>query len=432
MLICTLTVVAAMLVGGCASKRSQPPPVGKEYQLPWGAVDIEAWEVSREGIFSEQTVESWRQFAKDYRKRNPGAKIPYYMLALSGGGSRGAFGAGILSGWTDAGNRPEFDVVTGISTGALMATPAFLGPGYDEILTLFTKISNKQVYTPNGQLAVLNKSSIYDTSPLRELIATHIDEAMVDAVAREYRNGRTLFIGTTNLDAKVFTIWDMGKIASSEESFRYQLYRDIILASASFPIAFPPVEIPIKSEAGEIYYQLHGDGGLKENVFLYTFLGELQEKIATFGLNWDDDIDPQVYVIYNGKIFEDEKYLALDSDTLSIATRSLYTLIRTSAASSIFQVWTMALGHGATIHLAFIPEDYSMSPAVLDFDPDKMHLLYEMGYQKSLQGAAWLRRTPPKNLSDFRDALGIIESLNPINPAGHIYPETADQKSVNE
>ena len=414
-LFCAL-VVAAILVSGCASKRTLPPPEGEGYRLPWGAVDIEAWEVSREAIFSEETRESWRKFAADYRQRNPGAKIPYYMLALSGGGSRGAFGAGILSGWTAAGNRPEFDVVTGISTGALMATPAFLGPNYDQALTLFTRISNEDVYSINGKLAVFNKSSLFDTTPLRELISTHIDKAMIDAVAREYRDGRTLFIGTTNLDARVFTIWDMGKIASSDLPSRYQLYRDVILASASFPIAFPPVELPIKTETGEVYYQLHADGGLKENVFLYTFLGELEEIIATFGLDWDHDIDPQVFLIYNGKIFEDYTYLALDPDTLSIATRSLFTLVRTSAASSIFQVWTMALGQGATINLAYIPEDYGMFPAVLDFDLEKMNLLYELGYKKSIQNAAWLRREPPENLSEFRDALKIIKGLKPIIP----------------
>ncbi len=429
----SIVMMSTLIVTGCTTSRTNPPPQGEVYQTPWGAVDIAAWDASRDDIFSDETVESWGEYVSEYRKQNPGKKIPYRMLALSGGGSRGAFGAGILSGWTQAGTRPEFDVVTGVSTGALMATPAYLGSEYDSALTLFTSIRNEDIYRPNGKLAILTRQGLFDTTPLKELLVSHIDDSMIDAVAREYRKGRTLFIGTTNLDAKVFTIWDMGKIAGSNHPEKYQLYRDIIMASAAFPIAFPPVYLPVVTDQGETYYQMHADGGIRETVFLYDFLGEFKEKMAIFGLEWDRDIDPQIFLLNNGKILEDEKYRVVEPNTLAVAMRSMYTLLRTSAASSIFVVWASGLANGATVNLAFIPEDYDLSMGALDFDQEKMNQLFQFGRQQSIQHIAWIKREPPKDLLEFRQLINFYDHLNPINPATEIEPariglETADDQ----
>ena len=410
--------ICGCLLAGCATDRKNPPPHGEVYQVPWGAVDVGTWDDDREDIYSDEAIASWGKYVEDFSKQNPGSKIPFRVLTLSGGGSRGAFGAGVLSGWTLAGNRPEFNVVTGVSTGALMATPAFLGPDYDHALALFTNISNEDVYRKQGKLAILNKEGLYDTTPLRELLARHLDKEMIDAVGREFtETGRSLFIGTTNLDAKVFTIWDMGKIASSDRPERYQLYRDVILASASYPIVFPPVYLPVISETDETYYQMHGDGGLRETVFLFDYMGEFLEHLEDLGLDWDRDIDPQVYLLYNGKIFEDQKYLAVDPNTLSVAMRSMYTLMRTSSTSSVFQVWASGLVHGATVYLAFIPEDQEQLPPALDFDTEKMRRLFQLGYKKAITHSAWLERKPPKDLKEYRQSLEFYENINPLNPS---------------
>jgi len=152
------------------------------------------------------------------RSHNPGeagvtGKIPYRALTLSGGGSRGAYGAGVLSGWTARGDRPQFDVVTGISTGALTATHAFLGPEFDDGLKIYKNISDDDVFRKLSMLKAIKGPAVFDTAPLRETLLSIITEATLDLVAAEHRRGRRLFIGTTNLDANVFTIWDMGVIA---------------------------------------------------------------------------------------------------------------------------------------------------------------------------------------------------------------------------
>jgi hypothetical protein len=324
-------------------------------------------------------------------------------------------------------------VVTGVSTGALMATPAYLGSEYDSALTLFTSIRNEDIYRPNGKLAILTREGMYDTTPLKELLASHIDDSMIDAVAREYRKGRALFIGTTNLDAKVFTIWDMGKIAGSNHPGKYQLYRDIIMASAAFPIAFPPVYLPVTTDQGETYYQMHADGAIRETVFLYDFLGEFKEKMARFGLEWDRDIDPQIFLLNNGKIVEDAKYRVVKPNTLAVARRSMYTLMRTSTASSIFVVWISSLANGATVNLTFIPEDYDLSMGSLEFDQEKMKQLFQFGFEQSIQHSAWIKREPPKDLLEFRQLLNFYDLLNPVNPVTEIDPariglETADDQ----
>ena len=330
------------------------------------------------------------------------------------------------------GTRPEFDAVTGISTGALLATPAFLGADYDDKLELFTKVENDDVFQSNGRLAIFTKAGMLDTTPLRELLSAEIDDAMIEAVALENEKGRELFIGTTNLDAKVFTIWDMGEIAASDRPEKYQLYRVIVLASASFPAAFPPVYLPVTTSQGETYYQMHTDGGVRETVFVYDFLGELKEKLALVELDWNRDVDAQIYLLNNGKIFEEETYSVVYPNTLSVALRSIFTLMRANTVASIYTVWTMSLANNATINLATIPEDYEMSLQALDFDREKMTRLYQFGYEQAINGKAWLARPPPIDLEDFRRTLQLYGRMNPINPshdagAGEIGLEPSEQ-----
>lgn len=185
------------------------------------------------------------------------------LIALSGGADNGAFGAGLMKGWTELGTRPEFHVVTGISTGALMAPFVFLGPEYDEALTEVYGGS----YTPDAfvrprpWLSILSEASVIDTSPLAEVIERHANEELIAAVAREHRRGRRLYILSTNLDAQRPVIWDLGAIASSGAPNAPDVFRKALLASASIPVGFPAMMFDVEVD-GEIYDEMHVDGGV--------------------------------------------------------------------------------------------------------------------------------------------------------------------------
>ena len=189
------------------------------------------------------------------------------VLALSGGGADGAFGAGLLTGWTARGNRPQFTFVTGASAGALMAPFAFLGPRYDEILRgVFASGEMANLLQSDG-LAGLFGAGLFKTAPLRDLIARHVDDALLAAVAREYQTGRRLYIVTTNLDAQRTAIWDMGKIASSSDPGALELFRNVMTASASIPGVFSPMLIDVEAQ-GKRFAEMHVDGGVTTNVLI--------------------------------------------------------------------------------------------------------------------------------------------------------------------
>ena len=409
--------ILVLLFSGCATERINPPPAGEELRLHWGAVNVDYWDASTDGIFSDNSLQDIARYVAEFQRNHPGERIPYRILALSGGGSRGAYGAGVLTGWTAQGSRPEFDVVTGISTGALQATAAFLGPEYDHVLRAFNEVSNKDIFTLAGSTALFTRESIYDTAPLKAMLTGLLDKETIDAVAAEHARGRRLFIGTTNLDANTFTIWDMGKIAASDRPDRLQTYRDVILASASFPVAFPPVYFPINTGQGETYHQMHVDGGVRESIFAFTYLAELEQQLRLLGLDWDEDIEPRIYMLNNGQIFNDRSYQPVKADTLSIALRSIESLSRKNISASIYYIWSSGLVQGISIHLAFIPESYNLSSLpMLEFDASEMHRLYEFGFDQSVNGQAWLLREPTDDLDELQEMIDIYDILEPVVP----------------
>src|SRR5206468_1031413 len=175
------------------------------------------------------------------------------VLALSGGGAEGAFGAGLLVGWTEAGNRPEFSIISGTSSGALIAPFAFLGASHDPTLReLFTSGIAERLLRVDGLNAIFG-SGVFKTEPLKLLVAHYIDENLLNLVAAQHRRGRRLFIVTTNIDAQRTAVWNMGAIAASDYSGRLQLFRDILVASASAPGLFAPAYIEV--QAGNTLFQ---------------------------------------------------------------------------------------------------------------------------------------------------------------------------------
>ena len=181
----------------------------------------------------------------------------------------GAFGAGLLIGWTKAGTRPEFNMVTGVSTGALSAPFAFLGSDYDEQLkAIYTTISTKDVVAERGFTDIIFNDAMADTEPLRNLLAKFITADVVEAIGEEHKKGRRLFVGTVNIDAGRSVIWNLGAIANSDRPDKIELLHKVLRASASIPVAFPPVIFTVEKN-GKNYEEIHVDGGTGSQVFVY-------------------------------------------------------------------------------------------------------------------------------------------------------------------
>ncbi len=308
-------------------------------------------------------------------------------LALSGGGARGAFGAGLLVGWSAAGDRPEFTMVTGISTGALMATFAFLGEKYDDQLKeMYTTYSTKDLVIKHGLLEALTGVSAADTTPLKRMLAKYIDYRVMEKVAEEHRKGRRLFVGTTNLDAKRPVIWNIGLIACSGKPNALELIHKVIVASASIPAAFPPVLIKVEAE-GKIYDELHVDGGTASQVFLYP--AELDWKHVTENLEVQGT--PAVYVIRNSLLTPD--WETVKPKIIPIAGISINSLIRTQGIGDMYRIYLNCQRDGIDYNLAYIPNDYDRKPSE-DFDPVYMKALFDLGYRMAKNGYSWDKGPP--------------------------------------
>jgi hypothetical protein len=263
--------------------------------------DVRDWGDEYSAVLQRSLVESIRQA----RAINPQGVVDatgaVNVLALSGGGAHGAFGAGLLRGWSESGTRPAFKIVTGISTGALIAPFAFLGSGYDATLEdFYTTIATKDIYRERSYLAILfDPSAMVDTTPLQKIVAKQVDDKVLAAVAQAHRQGRRLFIGTTNMEADRFVIWDMGAIAASGKPDALELFRQVMLASAAIPVAFPPVYIPVEAN-GQRYEEMHVDGGTAAQVFFYGFTLDLDAAQRELGIQNRGRV--RLFIVRNGKL----------------------------------------------------------------------------------------------------------------------------------
>ena len=382
------SVLALLLIlTGCASMPERHP-LPPEYTLKAGIPGIpearfwgDEWPTFAAERFEEFTVVDFRrEFAGIYDK-------PHNYLAISGGGANGAFGAGLLIGWTATGERPEFSMVTGVSTGALTAPFAFLGPDYDdEMKEVYTTTTTKDIAVKRNLIAAAFSDSMTDTAPLQKLIAKYIDADMIAAIAREHKKGRRLFVGTVNLDAGRSVIWNIGAIAASDHPQKITLIHELLRASAAIPIAFPPVIISVEAE-GKQYDELHVDGGTGSQVFAYPAAvdwKQITEKLKVQG-------KPQVYVIRNS--FLDPDYLGIKRNIMPIASRTIDSLIRTQGVGDLYQIYALCRRDGNDFNLAYIPSDFIDEPTE-GFDPVYMKKLLDRGYQMALDGYPW-EKAPP-------------------------------------
>ncbi len=311
------------------------------------------------------------------------------ILALSGGGADGAFGAGLLAGWSARGTRPQFTFVTGASAGALIAPFAFLGPRYDEALrSVFASGEMANLLQFEG-LGGLFGTSLFKTAPLRDLIARHVDAGMLEAIAREYRAGRRLYVVTTNLDAQRTAIWDMGKIADSRDPGALELFRNVLTASSSIPGVFSPVLIEVEAQ-GRHFAEMHVDGGVTTNVLI------VPDAVLVSGTPlFATDARPKVYVVMNGKLSPD--FEVVRASTLPIVTRSFETSVRANTRSTLLASYQFAKNRNWEFNVAAIDPDYP-KPSSIAFDAAYMQQLFEYGYQRGARGISWLSRPSDFNL----------------------------------
>jgi len=310
-----------------------------------------------------------------------------HFLTISGGGATGAFGAGLLKGWSESGQRPEFLVVTGISTGALIAPYAFLGSDYDdELEDLYTGIKTSDLIKKRTLLKGLTGDSMADTQPLRDLLQTYVDKEMIDAIATEYLSGRRLLIGTTNIDAQRPVIWDIGRIATKRTEASRQLIRDVMLASASIPGAFPPVRIQVGA-GGEFYDELHVDGGTSGQVFLYPAHVNIRDAAEAIGAE-----DPRtVYVIRNAILTP--RWSAVKPKLAPVLKASISTLIRTQGLGDIYRIYLGTVRDGAQFKLASVPPEFLLETKET-FEPAYMKALFDLAYDLARNGYDW-QTSPP-------------------------------------
>ena len=320
------------------------------------------------------------RFGDPARKRAI-AQHTFDVLALSGGGSNGAYGAGVLVGWTKRGERPEFDIVTGVSTGALTAPFAFLGPSWDDRLTeAYTGKEAGRILKPRG-LGVLFHPSFYSSAALRQLVDTYVTDDMLQAIVAEHRRGRRLLIATTNLDTEETVIWDMGAIASRGDEASRELFKRVLVASASIPGVFPPALIEIEGK-GRALSEMHVDGGVTIPFFVAP------ESLLLWTAAKNSARPGRMYVI-----------VSRSWDAMSKA------LMRTHLAAS----YGFARRNGGQLFYSAIPDSADADTSGLDFDAKNRETLFRLGRERAEAGWAWALPDDPNGpLDPPRDVPPVI------------------------
>lgn len=303
------------------------------------------------------------------------------VLCLSGGGVYGAYSVGVLCGWTQTGTRPCFNVVTGISTGALIAPYAFLGSSYDPVIhELYTTMDERDIYRLKPVTGAFSES-FASNRPLARKICEMVTPKMVAAVAQEHRQGRRLYIGTTEMEGKRFIVWDIGAIACQGRQQDIELIKQVLLASTAIPGIFPSVKIQVTVN-GECFTEMHVDGSVTQSVF-YRPPAEQPGVPAS---------NTQVYVIVAGKIYADPEPITPRS--LTIAIENLATFSYAHTRGDLFRIWSTCQMTGRGYHQTALPAGFPAPKSMTHFDQVEMTNMFNEGVKQVTQGTAW-RSTPP-------------------------------------
>ena len=399
--------VGWLTVSSMRATRPPAPPPGSPLVYPWGAMHLDAKHSEPDSDLERSIMASFESERESSFDPDQDGQREYSILILSGGGSAGAFGAGFLAGWSKAGTRPDFKIVTGVSTGSLQSTFAFLGPEYDDELTeVYTLYSTDQIYEKRSLLGAALGESAYDTAPLKELISRYVNPDVLAAVAAKHASGYRLFVGTGNMDTDEFIIWDMGAIASSDRPDKLEHYRNVLLASSSIPILFPPVYFKLEID-GQDYYEMHVDGGVQANIFLRCFMLDCQETFDEAPLRGDAELS--LYLIRNGAFLESITRKVTEPSSLSIAAATINQLFNLSNDSSLFRVYMLAARFNIDFNLAAIPDDAFPDFDVIEFDKAKMRELYDFAFEQASSGYKWAKLPPRLDPSEVIQPLPDLE-----------------------
>ncbi len=315
-------------------------------------------------------------------------------LALSGGGADGAFGAGLLYGWSKTGTRPEFHLVTGISTGALMAPFAFLGSKYDGSLKeVYTTLEDEKIYRLKNPLSVIFeyinpvlKPAIADNSPMKKVLNKYVTQAFLDKIGEEHLKGRRLFIGTTQLNAQRLVIWDMGAIALSKNPKALEVFRKVLLASSALPGIFEPQYFQINVD-GHIYKEMHLDGGVETQVMLF------EKSLVPFAnmAKSEKNLTKRLFIIRNRKI--SPEWDKVNPRLHHILGRVIGTLTKTQGIGDLYRLYAYSLRDHIDYNLAYIPDSFNEEPKS-PFDGIYMKKLFAVGDKLGKKPYNW-KKFPP-------------------------------------
>jgi predicted acylesterase/phospholipase RssA len=380
-----LCICAAWMLGGCASLERLPAVPFAQAQKS-SILDIPD---ARFQANENERINAVARKVQQRRIKTGAISRPLRFLVISGGGDDGAFGAGLLVGWSERGDRPQFDVVTGVSTGALSAPFAFLGRDHDGPLRrIYSESTAGDIFESRAIVTVLAKDGVVDSAPLRRMIDGYVDAAMVEELAAAYRAGRLLLILSTNLDQGRPVIWNLGAIAESRHPKARELIVDVLLASASIPAIFPPVMIDVSVD-GQTFQEMHVDGGTVAQAFMYPPSFSLRRFAnRTSG---EEARQPVVYIIRNGRFSRPEANI--ERHTLEIAKQALATMTTASGVNDAYRMYLIAQRDGVAYNLASIEDDFDV-PYKGPFDQGYMRSLFDYGYNKMRGRNVW-QKVPP-------------------------------------
>jgi hypothetical protein len=353
------------------------------------AGDLTFAQVENARFAGEEVAAMRTEFERAFARRHSqaGSATPATFLALSAGQEDGAFAAGLLVGWSEHGGRPEFQIVTGTSTGALAAPFAFLGPEFDWALEdMYTRTGADDIVDSRFLVAAVNNDAMMDTAPLARTIAKYLSRKVLQRIAEEYAKGRLLLVSTTNLDSGKLVIWNIGAIAASENPDRLELVRKIILASAAVPGLFPPVMIDATLKDGR-YQEMHVDGATVSQMFLYPPSLDMAAIIKPYAKK----ARPAAYIIRNGRVSPEPE--EVERGTLQIAGRAVTTMIASNAVGDLYRIYSATKRDRIDFNVALIEDDFTV-PYKRRFDRDYMSKLFAYGRAKAIAGYAW-QKSPP-------------------------------------
>ncbi|MFW5393566.1 patatin-like phospholipase family protein [Yersinia sp. 2544 StPb PI] len=377
------------LLVACSQLPRNPVPVElmPAAEIP-GMPDIRAGAGHISPIFEADLLQSYKDESKEMFRAADGTLV-YPHLALSGGGPNGAFGAGFLNGWTKTGKRPVFKVVSGVSTGALIAPFAFLGSDHDQALhDFYTTTTTRDIFHLDNLLfRLFFRESLADTSPLSKLIDGHITPELMSEIAQAHRHGRRLYMGTVDLDSQRFIVWNMGLIAMKGTPEALMLFRKVMLASSSVPVAFSPVFFDVVAQ-GKHYDEMHVDGGVAARVFYNG--GVYSSKVVRTRAGLADSKE-DIYIIHNGQLGPQPE--PTPRLVRNIAMRTLDSTSKAALVGDLYRIYAFSLAENSGFHWITIPSNVDTNGAEI-FDPIKMERLYQAGYAEALQGPKWSLRPP--------------------------------------